>query len=655
VSPSEAAEAADDAAIAAALCDGLQPDPAVAVSEWADQHRVLSGRGAAEPGRWRTQRTPYLREPFDCLSARSPVHRVVVMKAAQLGFTEGAVNWLGYTISHAPAPFLFVQPTVELGKRLSRQRIDTAIAESPSLRARVSSPRSRDAANTVLLKEFPGGLLAITGANSAAGLCAFSCRYLAFDEIDRFPSNVENEGDPIALVEARARTFGARRKELLVSTPTIAGTSRIEREFQGTDQRRYFVPCPTCDTFQVLEFKQLEWEPGKPKTVRYRCAACGTRIREAAKTKMLTRGEWRATVPTTDPTVAGFHVNGLYSPVGWLSWADIAAAAEAAARDPQLQQTFENTILAEPYAARGDAPDWQRLRERQTAEPLGHIPRGALFLTMGVDIQRDRIEASLWGWGRERRSWLVDHQILEGDTAGPAPWDALTALVARTWPTPGALGMPLARVAVDTGHATTLVHAWARKQPSGRVLLVRGGGSGPLVSLPRAAEAVEQPATVGRRRRRARGLRVWQVNVNAIQVETYGWLHLDAAAPGQPTPAGWISLPAVGDEFLRQLCAKALVRQVIKGVERQHWINVYRRDEATDCRNYARAAAHLVGLDRFTEDDWRHLELPLGEPPPPAPEPAAPSPGPTATVPVPGAGAPPIGWRRSDYWRGRPR
>jgi phage terminase large subunit GpA-like protein len=673
---------AADAAIAAAVLDGLCPPPSLTVSAWADEHRVLSGRSSAEPGRWKTARAPYLREPFDCLSATSLVRRVVVMKAAQLGFTEGAVNWLGYVIHHAPAPFLFVQPTVDLAKRLSRQRIDPAIAEAPELRERVAPARSQpdSGSNTVLLKEFPGGLVALTGANSAAGLSSISARNLALDEIDRFPGNVEDEGDPIGLVEARARTFGARRKALLMSTPTIAGTSRIEREFLATDQRRYYVPCPACDAFQVLTFPRLEWEPGNPKTARYRCEACGTRIREAAKTRMLARGEWRATAPSSDPTVAGFHVNALYCPVGWLSWPEIAEAAEKAAKDPQLQQTFENTILGEPYAARGDAPDWHRLRDRATSDPLGTVPAGALFLTAGVDVQRDRIEVSVWGWGRGRRSWLVDHRVLEGDTAGDVPWAALTELVAATYPVAGgALGMPLARVAIDTGHATTVVHAWARNQPTGRVVLVRGGGSGPaLVALPRAAESVEHSATPGRRRRRARGLRVWQVNVHAIQTETYGWLHLDAPAPGAPTPAGWVAIPAVGDEWLKQLCAKALVRTIRKGVERSEWVNVYRRDEATDCRNYARAAAHLVGLDRFGEDDWRRLEIPLGidaSAPPDDPhvsmlgdleirrgdaaqqvskDATPPTGSAPSAVPLPGAAAP-VGWRRSSWWDRRRR
>jgi phage terminase large subunit GpA-like protein len=632
---------------------------------------MLSARGTAEPGRWRTARTPYLRAILDALSVTSALRRIVVMKGAQLGFTEAAVNWLGYVIHHAPGPFLFVEPTVELAKRLSRSRIDPLIEDSAPLRERVKRARSRDAGNTVLLKEFPGGLVVLTGANSAVGLRSMAARFLCFDEVDAYPGDVDGEGDPIALAEARARTF-PRRKLLLISTPTVAGMSRIEREYQATDQRRYFVPCPHCQAMQVLEFARLRWEPGQPEAVRYLCATCGQAISEEHKSRMLAAGEWRATAPASDPRVAGFHVSSLYSPLGWFGWADIARAAEDAARDPQKQKTFENTILGEPFAERGDAPDWHRLRERQTADPLGTVPRGVLFLTAGVDVQRDRVEVSVWGWGRERRRWLVDHNVLEGDVATDAPWTALTALVARTWPTLTGLAVPLARVAIDTGFATTQVHAWARTQPPGRVVLVRGGPQGPaLVSLPRAAEAIE---TTGRVRRRRRGLRVWQVNVHAFKVELYGALRLDGPGPGAPTPTGWVSLPVVGDEFLRQLTAEALVRKVVRGVERLEWIKVYNRNEALDGAIYSRAAAHVIGLDRFTEADWRALEAPFGiEPsapyPPPTPVPATPPsaadttppsgmPQPTlgaSVVPVPGSARPPITWRRSRYWESRTR
>jgi len=260
----------------------------------------------------------------------------------------------------------------------------------------------------------------------------------------------------------------------------------------------------------------------------------------------------------------------------------------------------------------------------------------------------------VWGWGRGRRSWLVDHQVLDGDVAREDPWRLLTALVSRTWPVAGcSIVLPLARLAVDTGYATTEVHTWARTQPPARVVLVKGGQPGAaLVSLPRQAEAIE---SVGRgTRKRRRGLRVWTVNVHALRTELYGFLQLDAPAPGAPTPAGWVSLPAVGDEFLQQLVAHALVRKVVRGVERLEWVNVHRRDEAGDCRNYARAAAHLVGLDRFTEDQWRQLEAPFDLPPPPAdpapaPPAAAPPAGPVAGLPGP-AGEAPVAWRRSGYW-----
>ena len=210
------------------------------------RHRLLSPRGSAEPGRWRTNRTPYLREIMDALSPMHPAQRVVVMKAAQVGATEGGNNWIGYVIHHAPGPMLAVQPTVELAKRFSQQRIDPLIEESPALREKVTPARSRDTGNTVLSKEFPGGILVMTGANSAVGLRSMPVRYLFLDEVDAYPPSADEEGEPVALAEARTRTFSWRRKVFLASTPTIKGLSRIEREYEASDQRRFFVPCPQC-------------------------------------------------------------------------------------------------------------------------------------------------------------------------------------------------------------------------------------------------------------------------------------------------------------------------------------------------------------------------------------------------------------------------
>src|SRR5512146_826438 len=257
----------------AAARAGARPDPLLTISQWADKYRILSQRASAEPGPWRTERTPYLREIMDCLSPSSPVERVVFMKAAQIGATESGNNWIGYVIHQAPGPMMAVQPTVEMAKRNSKQRIDPLIEESNVLRELVKDPRSRDSGHTVLSKEFPGGVLVMTGANSAVGLRSMAARYLFLDEVDAYPGDVEGEGDPVNLATARTRTF-ARRKVFMCSTPKISGLSRIEAAFEESDQRRYWVPCPECGEFQTLKFAQLDWPKGKPDKVAYVCEHC---------------------------------------------------------------------------------------------------------------------------------------------------------------------------------------------------------------------------------------------------------------------------------------------------------------------------------------------------------------------------------------------
>src|SRR5512146_1690604 len=229
----------------AAAAAGARPDSLLTISQWADKYRMLSQRASSEPGQWRTDRTPYLREIMDALSASSPIERVVFMAGSQLGKTECGNNWIGYVIHQAPGPMMAVQPTVEMAKRNSKQRIDPLIEESEVLRTLVSDPRSRDSGNTVLSKEFPGGLLVMTGANSAVGLRSMAARYLFLDEVDAYPGDVEGEGDPINLAMARTRTF-ARRKVFMCSTPKITGMSRIEAAYEDSDKRKYFVPCPLC-------------------------------------------------------------------------------------------------------------------------------------------------------------------------------------------------------------------------------------------------------------------------------------------------------------------------------------------------------------------------------------------------------------------------
>ena len=604
------------AALIRAWSRGIRPDPNLTVSEWADRHRKLSSRASAEPGPYRTARTPYMREIMDRLSPGDPTQRIVFMKAAQVGATEAGNCFIGFVMHHAPGPMLAVQPTVELAKRNSRQRIDPLIEESPELRERVKPARSRDAGNTMLSKEFAGGILIMTGANSAVGLRSTPARYIFLDEVDAYPASADEEGDPVTLAEARSLTFAHRRKVFLVSTPTIRGLSRIEREFEASDQRRFFVPCPQCGAMQWLKFERLRWETGRPETAEYHCEGCDRPVAEHHKTAMLAAGEWRATAAAADPSTVGYHLSALYSPVGWLSWTRIARAHEAARGSDEAMRAFRNTILGETWMETGEAPDWQRLADRREAWTSGAVPAGGLFLTAGADVQKDRIEVDVWAWGRGLESWLVDHLVLEGGPGDPACWQQLTDLLGRTWAHASGQPMALARLAIDTGYETSAVYGWARQVGFGQVAPVKG-----LEGFNRASPVTGPTyvdATVGGKRLR-RGARLWSVATSTFKAETYRFLRQDRPAEeeiaaGAPFPPGTVHLPFWADsEWLKQLTAEQLVTvRTRRGFTRLEWQKLRERNEALDCRVYARAAAWILGADRWPEARWADLETQLG-------------------------------------------
>ena len=551
-------------------------------------------------------------EIMDRLSPGDPTQRIVFMKAAQVGATEAGNNWIGFAIHQAPGPMLAVQPTVELAKRNSRQRIDPLIDESPELRERVKPARSRDAGNTMLSKEFAGGILIMTGANSAVGLRSTPARYIFLDEVDAYPASADDEGDPVTLAEARSLTFAHRRKVFLVSTPTIRGLSRIEREFEASDQRRFFVPCPHCGQEQWLKFERLRWQKGRPETAEYHCEGCDQSIAEHHKTAILEAGEWRATATAADPGTVGYHLSALYSPIGWLSWERIVRAWDAAQGSDEAIKAFRNTILGETWVETGEAPDWQRLADQRETWDGGTVPERGLFLTAGADVQKDRIEVDVWAWGRGLESWLVDHIVIPGGPDDPACWETLTALLGRTWTHEKGAVMTLAKLAIDTGYESAAVHAWARQQGTAQVAPVKG-----LEGFNRATP-VSGPtfvdATVNGRKLK-RGARLWSVATATFKAETYRYLRLERATEEEaPNPAGTIHLPDWADsEWLKQLVAEQLVTiRNKRGYARQEWQKMRERNEALDIRIYARAAAWILGADRFDARMWQSLEKQAG-------------------------------------------
>ncbi|APR98999.1 phage terminase large subunit family protein [Wolbachia endosymbiont of Folsomia candida] len=582
---------------ATAFYAGLKPDPLLKVSEWSDEYRVLSQTASSEPGKWRTERTPYLKEVMDSLSPSSPVEKVIFMKGAQIGGTEAGNNWIGYIIDQTPGPMLVVQPTVEMGKRWSKGRFAPLIENTPCLKDKVKDPRSRDSGNTVQSKEFPGGIVVITGANSSVGLRSMPVKYLFLDEIDAYPGDSSGEGDPVLLSIARTNTF-TRRKIFLVSTPTVHGISRIEKEFESSDKRYFFVPCPQCNYYQVLKWPQIKWENNDPKTAHYVCIECKGKIENHQKIDMLAKGEWRATDSTKDGKTAGFHISSLYSPVGWYSWSQAVAEFLHSKDNEQLLKVWINTVLGETWVDRGEVPDWKHLFERRESYTIGTIPEGEVVLTAGVDVQKDRLEVEVVAWGKGRKSWSIDYQVFEGDPGAKVVWNKLSELLNHHFLGPHGVEYTISMMAVDAGYATQEVYNWVRShQGSGRVMAVKG--------INKALVPLNSPSRVditvsGKKLRR--GMKLWPVGVSILKSELFQLLNIS-----QNEEAGYCHFPEYSPEYFKQLTAEQLITKVVKGYTKQEWQKIRDRNEALDCRIYARAASIALGIDRWQEANWNSL------------------------------------------------
>lgn len=572
---------------------GLAPTRQMTVSEWADAHRVLPGSNA-EPGPWRTSRAPYLREIQDSLSASSPIERVVFMKGAQIGATEAGLNAIAYWIDHAPGVILGVWPSLDMLRRNSKTRIEPLIEATPAIREKIKPARSRDSGNTIAQKDFAGGSLIMTGANSATALRSTAARYLVLDEVDAFPADAGEEGDPVQLAVQRTVTFIGRRKIFLISTPTLAGVSRIEKAYLESDQRRFFVACPHCGERQVLEWSGVHWPEGRPREAWYACSGCGVAIEESHKPELLASGEWRATAEGDGRTV-GFHLSSLYSP--FEPWGEIAADFLASKADPERLKAWTNLKLGEPFEDRDTAPlSPTTLKDRaEGAERAWQtlLPPGVLVLTAGVDVQDDRLEVEVVGWGVGEESWSIDYQIFAGRTDTPEPWARLDAFLTKLYRHSRAVSdLAIGAVAIDTGgHRTGEVMGFSAARLNRRVWAIKGRG-GPGVPPwphrpPKMLKGSVAPLHI--------------VGVDGIKYTLMNRLRLDRA--GGP---GVIHAPDTRDWFwFAGLVAERAVRRFVRGVARLEWI-VDRavRNEPLDCRVYAVAALHglyVAGLDMARE------------------------------------------------------
>jgi phage terminase large subunit GpA-like protein len=625
-----------DALLAGAM-QSWKPPRRLRLSEWADEHFYLSAESAAEPGRWHT--LPYQRGIMDAFTDPAVV-QVSMMKSARIGWTKCLNATVAFYMHQDPCPIMVVQPTIEDAEGYSKEEIAPMLRDCPVLADIIPEVKTRDSNNTILLKRFPGGSLSLVGANSARGFRRVSRKVVLFDETDGYPPSAGTEGDQIQLGIRRTEYYWDR-KIGAGSTPTVAGRSRIEQLFYAGDQRRYYVPCPHCDGMQVLRFPHLKWPKGKPEAAVYVCTVCGAEIEHKHKQAMVAAGEWRPgphpqfpDVPSPPPFAGhvSFHLWAGYSSSPNATWGQLAKEfVEANGNGVEHLKTFVNTVLGEPWSERGDAPEWERLYQRRESYPIGSCPMGVLFLTAGVDVQKDRFVFEIVGWGRDKRSWSIDAGVIPGDTSDESdrgPWPQLNALLARTYRHASGVEQSLSMLAIDSGFNTQTVYGWARRHPMSRVIAVRG--------VPTAHVLIGSPSRVDvllSGRRVKTGYKVWPIATNLAKSELYGWLALnpptsEALAEGRPFPPGFCHFPEHGEEYFKQLTAEQLVsHRSHKGYTTFAWELIPgRENHYLDARVYARSAAAVVGLDRFRESDWATLERGLGiEPPPAAPTPPPPA------------------------------
>lgn len=548
------------------LARTVRPRPVTMVSDWADKYRILSSKASGEPGQWRTSRTPYLREIMDCLSTSSPVQRVVMQFGAQIGKTEAAMNWIGYVMHHAPAPMLVVVPTLEVRKRWVRQRLDPMLSESPVIRSLLDGRRQRDSGNSEDLKDFPGGMLVVGGANSPASLASMPIRYVVCDEVDRFPWEVGQEGDPLGLIDERTKSF-PRRKILLVSTPTVKGLSRIEGEYERSDMRQYHVPCPHCGQYQVLRWKHpdgrygLTYLKGTDRVV-YACAHpdCGAYIDEHHKTHMLEHGKWMARHP--ERPVRGYQLSGLYSPLGLgFTWAELWAKWQHIHGDTAALKRFVNTTLAETWEEQSEGIEDIALIARREVYP-DVLP--VLARTAWVDVQGNRLEMSVVDWGEGEECWLHDHIIIPGDTAQQDVWDTLADEVD---------GANIDALGVDSGYNATQVHAFVAGKRWAYATKGIDGMQRPIVQ-----DAVTRAQRLRKQKRSQ--VSVEPVGVDNAKALLFARLKQDKSGPGT---IHFPQKPAFDDEYFAQLTAEKLVTKYKGTRPVQQWVQTRKRNETLDC------------------------------------------------------------------------
>lgn len=560
----------------------LAPPPNLTIQQWADCHRILSKESSAEPGKWRTETTPYMFEVLNAITDKK-IKITTLMTSAQVGKSETLNNIFGYYAHLDPSPIILIQPTVEMAQSYSRERIAPMIRDTPVLAELFENPRKRDSGNTVSKKSFPGGYVVFVGANSPSSLASRPIKIVLADEIDRFPLSAGKEGDPLELVEKRTTTFWDSKK-IRVSTPTIQGISRIEKSYNESSMEVWCLPCPSCGHLNELDFERIQWE-GLDEVV-LECEECYSlhNEREWKKQKQL-NGKWIAKNPDVKDH-RGFHLNEFASP--WKTWGEIIEDYKKVKDDPERLITFWNTSLGLPYVINlNEIIDYELIYNRRE-EYNAEVPEGVEVLTGGIDVQDSRIEIEVVGWDKEGESWGIEYKVFPGNPALDDVWANLETYLNKEFQHEDGTKRKLALSFIDTGgHHTDRTYDFVNKNFSElKVIGIKGQGG------------VNVSVHNGFRRTKCNKIDLLSIGVNALKDMTYASLKVEEVGPK------YCHFPldltkGYGMDYFKMLTAE------VKEVKDKSivWKKIRERNEALDMRNYSRAAFEMIRYSLYQHEE----------------------------------------------------
>ncbi|MDU4430069.1 MAG: terminase gpA endonuclease subunit [Veillonella parvula] len=467
--------------------EAFKPPERYTVSEWADNFRVLTSV-SAEPGRWRTNRTPYLKEPMDRFTDPL-IEKIVLCFGAQLGKTETELNMIGYALDQTSSPTMMVYPTDTIAKFASDKRVQPMIKSVKSI-----SDKFDENSKLLELDFNNGNYMVLVGANSPSSLSSRSIKYLFFDEIDKYPAFAGKEADPIKLATERTKTF-VDKKIVMVSTPTVESGNIWQAFMSANERRQYYVPCPHCGVSQTFKFKQIKWPEEHNDnadmirdTAYYECEHCGERIYDKHKMEMLRRGEWRAVNESQSKVRSvSYHLSSIYSP--WVTFGDVAYEFKNSKDTPATLMNFINSWLAEPWRS-SKTKNTQNLEFTQSSYPCGVVPDKAVLLIASVDVQLDHFWWEVRAYAPGVKSYLIDY-------GQASTWEDLEEIIInREYPSEYGEPRQVMKAGIDSGFRTDEVYQFCSRFPE-VCIPVKGSSNHSTMAAPYTMTSLEKGVVGG--------------------------------------------------------------------------------------------------------------------------------------------------------------